>query len=93
MTQEELGFYNKQDKEELVIMCIARDNKIEHLRKENDALITVIDLVREYINKHLEEHIIEDQPDEQSIFYDEKGYYIPNAKEQLLEILERVNEE
>ena len=63
------------------------------LRKENDALITVIDLVKEYINKHLEDHIIEDQPDEQSIFYDEKGYYIPNAKEQLLEILERVNEE
>lgn len=62
------------------------------LRKENDALITVIDLVKEYINKHLEEHIIEDQPDEQSIFYDEKGWYIPNAKEQLLEILERVNE-
>lgn len=93
MTQEELGFYNKQDKEELVIMCIARDNKIEHLRKEIDGLVTVIDLVREYINKYLEDHIIEDQPDEQSIFYDEKGYYIPNAKEQLLEILERVNEE
>ena len=63
------------------------------LRKEIDGLVTVIDLVREYINKYLGEHIIEDQPDEQSIFYDEKGYYIPNAKEQLLEILERVNEE
>ena len=63
------------------------------LRKEIDGLVTVIDLVREYINKHLEEHVIEDHPDEQSIFYDEKGYYIPNAKEQLLEILERVNEE
>ena len=48
MTQEELGFYNKQDKEELVIMCIARDNKIEHLRKEIDGLVTVIDLVKEY---------------------------------------------
>lgn len=61
------------------------------LRKEIDGLVTVIDLVREYINKHLEEHIIEDQPDEQSIFYDEKGYYIPNAKEQLLEILKGDN--
>lgn len=46
-----------------------------------------IDKVIEYIEKYLEEHIIEDQPDEQSIFYDEKGYYIPNAKEQLLSIL------
>ena len=63
------------------------------LRKEIDGLVTVIDLVREYINKYLEEHVIEDQPDEQSIFCDEEGYYIPNAKEQLLEILERVNKE
>lgn len=62
------------------------------LRKEIDGLVTVIDLAKEYINKYLEEHVIEDQPDEQSIFYDEKGFYIPNAKEQLLEILESVNE-
>ena len=61
------------------------------LRKEVDGLVTVIDLVREYINKNLKEHVIEDQPDEQSIFYDEKGYYIPNAKEQLLEILDKAN--
>lgn len=46
-----------------------------------------IDKAIEYIEKYLEEHIIEDQPDEQSIFYDEKGRYIPNAKEQLLSIL------
>ena len=80
MTQEELGFYNKQDKEELVIMCIARDNKIEHLRKENDALITVIDLVREYVNKLDSENT--------------DMYEICNScKKDILEILERVNEE
>ena len=46
-----------------------------------------IDKAIEYIEKYLKEHIIEDQPDEQSIFYDKKGCYIPNAKEQLLNIL------
>lgn len=57
--------------------------------KEIERLHSIIKEVREYIEKYLKEHIIEDQPDEQSIFYDEKGYYIPNAKEQLLDILEK----
>jgi hypothetical protein len=30
----DLEFYNKQDKEELVSMCMARDNKINSLEKE-----------------------------------------------------------
>lgn len=30
----DLEFYNKQDKEELVSMCIARDNKINSLKQE-----------------------------------------------------------
>lgn len=80
MTQEELGFYNKQDKEELVIMCIARDNKIEHLRKENDALITVIDLAKNYMKEN------------SKISLDDSVSIVHFYKD-LLEILERVNEE
>ena len=80
MTQEELGFYNKQDKEELVIMCIARDNKIEHLRKENDGLITVIDLAKNYMKEN------------SKISLDDSVSIVHFYKD-LLEILERVNEE
>lgn len=87
MTQEELGFYNKQDKEELVIMCIARDNKIEHLRKENDSLITVIDLVREYLYTHKLYSFKYDDEELFEVTTDKK------AKDDLLAILERVNEE
>lgn len=89
MTQEELGFYNKQDKEELVIMCIARDNKIEHLRKKNDALITVIDLVKEYINKN--KRVIRELYSANSGSM--KFYELCIDPDELLEILERVNEE
>ena len=80
MTQEELGFYNKQDKEELVIMCIARDNKIEHLRKENDALITIFALVREYIERNMTYETCERK-------------LCTQEGNDLLEILERVDEE
>lgn len=34
----DLEFYNKQDKEELVSMCMARDNKINSLKQENKQL-------------------------------------------------------
>lgn len=34
----DLKFYNKQDKEELVSMCMARDNKINSLKQENKQL-------------------------------------------------------
>lgn len=34
----DLEFYNKQDKEELVSMCITRDNKINSLKQENKQL-------------------------------------------------------
>ena len=80
MTQEELGFYNKQDKEELVIMCIARDNKIEHLRKEIDGLVTVIDLAKNYMKEN------------SKISLDDSVSIVHFYKD-LLEILERVNEE
>lgn len=60
---------------------------LEKAEDENKKLNNIIEKAKNYIEKYLEEHIIEDQPDEQSIFYDEKGYYIPNAKEQLLNIL------
>ena len=59
----------------------------KRLKQDKDNLQSKIDKSIEYIEKYLEDHIIEDQPDEQSIFYDEKGRYIPNAKEQLLSIL------
>lgn len=39
----DLEFYNKQDKEELVSICIARDNKINSLKQENKQLKDKID--------------------------------------------------
>ena len=63
------------------------DRLFGELSYKNIYLQSKIGKAIEYIEKYLKEHIIEDQPDEQSIFYDEKGYYIPNAKEQLLSIL------
>ena len=42
----------------------------------------------EYIRKYLQEHIIDDLPDEESKFELENGTPIPNAKEILLNILE-----
>ena len=75
--------------EELMSIICEGENSIQREEVENyiNNLQSKIDKAIEYIEKYLEEHIIEDQPDEQSIFYDEKGYYISNAKEQLLDIL------
>jgi hypothetical protein len=68
---------------DIPIVIEALEKAENEIKKLND----IIDKAKNYIDKYLKEHIIEDQPDEQSIFYDEKGYYIPNAKEQLLNIL------
>ena len=46
-----------------------------------------IDKALDYIEKYLQEHIIDDLPDEESKFETEDGIPIPNAKEQLLNIL------
>ena len=68
------------------------------LRKENDALITVIDLAKEYINKKLEYLEINKQAI-MSVLTPENGYlkadveFAIREKQELLEILERVNEE
>lgn len=48
----DLEFYNKQDKEELVLMCIARDNKINSLKQENKQLKEDKKKAREYIYLH-----------------------------------------
>lgn len=78
---------NDKSKLELIGEIAQANNKNLELIEEINNLQFKIDKAIEYIEKYLEEHIIEDQPDEQSIFYDEKGRYIPNAKEQLLSIL------
>ena len=46
-----------------------------------------IDKTIEYIEKYLQEHVIDDLPDEESKFELENGTPIPNAKEVLLNIL------
>lgn len=45
-------FYNKQDKEELVSMCMARDNKINSLKQENKQLKEEKKQVIEYIKQY-----------------------------------------
>lgn len=57
------------------------------LRKENDTLITVIDLVREYLYTHKLYSFKYDDEELFEVTTDKK------AKDDLLEILERVNEE
>ena len=54
---------------------------------ERDLLEYRIDKALDYIENYLHEHVIEDHPDEQSTFYDEQDNFIPNAKEELLNIL------
>ena len=54
--------------------------QLEDYKQRNEKAI-------EYIEKYLQEHVIDEYPDEQSTFYDEKDRFIPNAKEVLLNIL------
>lgn len=49
----DLNFYNKQDKEELVSMCIARDNKINNLEQENKQLKSILTELEEWLNKEM----------------------------------------
>jgi hypothetical protein len=53
----DLEFYNKQDKEELVSMCIARDNKINSLEQENKQLKELKKQLIEYIKYNLKSFI------------------------------------
>ena len=50
------------------------------------------DDVVEYIKKYLQEHIIDDLPDEESKFETENGIPIPNAKEILLRMLGEIDD-
>ena len=45
MNEEDLKFYNMQDKEELVWMCISRDNRIKSLQQR---INKSIDYIKEY---------------------------------------------
>lgn len=74
--------------------CHDQYDKIKELKEENAKLRDKVECLEdkigyaiEYIEKYLQEHIIDEYPDEQSTFYDEKDRFIPNAKEQLLDIL------
>lgn len=68
------------------------------LRKEIDGLVTVIDLTKEYINKKLE-YLEMNKRAIMSILTPQNGYlkadveFAIREKQELLEILERVNEE
>lgn len=70
--------------EEQVIQLQEENNK---LQQELDQYKNNIDKAIEYIEKYLHEHVIDEYPDEQSTFYDEKDRFISNAKEVLLNIL------
>jgi hypothetical protein len=83
MSLEEIKNWIESQSQIIIIKDCIIEKKDKEIKKLND----IIQKAKNYIDKYLKEHIIEDQPDEQSIFYDEKGYYIPNAKEQLLNIL------
>lgn len=63
------------------------EDEIKKLREENQQLKKQKDDVVEYIKKYLQEHIIDDLPDEESKFETENGIPIPNAKEILLRML------
>lgn len=79
----------KQTEENKELLKINEDHKKLNgeLRKENDALITVIDLVREYLYTHKLYSFKYDDEELFEVTTDKK------AKDDLLEILERVNEE
>lgn len=80
---------NKQTEENKELLKINEDHKKLNgdLRKENDALITVIDLVREYLYTHKLYSFKYDDEELFEVTTDKK------AKDDLLEILERVDEE
>lgn len=80
---------NKQTEENKELLKINEEHKKLNgeLRKENDALITVIDLVREYLYTHKLYSFKYDDEELFEVTTDKK------AKDDLLEILERVNEE
>lgn len=66
------------------------NNALKEANKNIKTLINRIDKAIEYIEKYLHEHVIDEYPDEQSIFYDEEDRFISNAKEVLLNILKGV---
>ena len=69
-------------------------SKTDYDRQQEDIELNAIELKSridksiEYIEKYLHEHIIDDLPDEESKFEKENGIPIPNAKEELLNILQ-----
>lgn len=65
------------------------NNCVRKQKQEIEKLHSIIKEAREYIEKYLYEHIIDDLPDEESKFETEDGVPIPNAKEQLLNILDK----
>lgn len=69
----------------------AEENDIKLLQDKYNKQKEVLDKIKEYIDKYLYEHVIDDLPDEESKFEKEDGTPIPNAKEQLLNILKGDN--
>lgn len=68
------------------------DDALKMANKIIDMLSKRITNATKYIENYLHEHVIEDHPDEQSTFYDEQDNFIPNAKEELLNILQGKDE-
>lgn len=93
----------QQENERLETNCGELQNAIDNIAElvdvpEGMSVEDVYDKVKdyksrcekaiEYIEKYLQEHVIDDLPDEESKFETEDGIPIPNAKEILLNILQ-----
>ena len=75
----ELQKENKIQKEKIEHLLIDLRGESEYKQR--------IDKAIEYIEKYCEDYVIEDSPDEMCLFYKENGNYKPEAKEELLNIL------
>lgn len=58
------------------------------LQDQINELQNRIDKALEYINKYCEDYVVEDSPDPMCLFYGDDGTYKPEAKQELLEILQ-----
>lgn len=91
-TEWESRCYKLQEKNERLTQgVVLLTNKLIDMTREKVKYKSRNEKTIEYIKKYLQEHIIDEYPDEQSVFYDEQDKFIPNAKEQLLNILQGNN--
>lgn len=81
LKEENKRIFSRVNDDELLISNAMNYAELQDYKQRNEKAV-------EYIGKYLQEHIIDDLPDEESKFELENGTPIPNAKEILLNILE-----